>query len=85
MDLKAFVQKAETETVFELEKRLMQARFRLDFLLDNCTFAPGEIRSNNSTFSWYEKLPRIFEDHKSIVADKTVQFQDALKVNKIFF
>jgi hypothetical protein len=85
MELKAFVQKAENETVFELEKKLMLARYRLEFLLDNCTFAPGEIRSNNDTFSWNEKLPRIFENHKSIATDKTAQFQDALKVNKFFF
>ena len=80
MELKAFVQKSENETIFELEKRLMQARYRLEFLLDNCTLSPQEIRSNNSTFSWYDRLPVIFEDHKSIAADKTVQFQDALKV-----
>ena len=81
MDLKLFVQKAENETVLDLEKRLMQARYRLEFLLDHCTFSPGEIRSNNQTFSWYDRLPQIFEEHKLIVADKTVQFQDALKVN----
>ncbi len=80
MDLKIFVNKAETENVIELEKRLMQARYRLEFLLDHCTLSPGEIRSNNQTFSWNDRLPQIFEEHKSIVAEKTVQFQDALKV-----
>ena len=80
MDLKAFVQKAENETYGELEKRLMQARYRLEFLLDNCTLAPAEIRSNSQTFSWYDRLPHTFEEHKLIVSDKTFQFQDALKV-----
>lgn len=80
MELKAYVQKAENETVLELEKRLMQARYRLEFLLDHCSLTPSEIRSNNETFSWIDRLPNIFEEHKLIVSDKTVQFQEALKV-----
>lgn len=84
MELKKAVEKAETETVFELEKKLFQARMRLDFLLDIATLTPAQLRSNNQTFSWNDRLPQIFEEHKAIASDKTVQFQEALKVNLKF-
>lgn len=80
MELKTQVEKAETETIFELEKKLFQARIRLDFLLDIATLTPAQIRSNNQTFSWNDRLPLVFEEHRTIAADKTTQFQDALKV-----
>lgn len=85
MELKKAVQKAESETVFELEKKLFQARIRLEFLLDNATLSPAQIRSNNQTFSWNDRLPNVFEEHRSIIAEKTVQFQEALKVTMIYF
>jgi dynein heavy chain len=81
MELKKAVQKAETETVFELEKKLFQARMRLEFLLDNTTLSPAQIRSNNQTFSWNDRMPQVFEEHKTIINEKTIQFQEALKVS----
>jgi dynein heavy chain len=83
IELKAFVHKSETETILDLEKQLMAARYRLEFLLDHCTLSPAEIRSNTLTFSWYDRLPQIFDEHKTIVADKTLQFQEALKVHLV--
>ena len=85
MELKKAVEKAESETVFELEKKLFQARMRLDFLLDIATLSPAQLRSNNQTFSWNDRLPQIFEEHKTIANDKTTQFQEALKVLRINF
>ena len=82
MELKKAVEKAENETVFELEKKLFQARMRLEFLLDTTTLSPAQIRSNNQTFSWNDRLPQVFDEHKQIATDKTVQFQDALKLKR---
>ena len=81
MELKKTIQKAESETVFELEKKLFQARIRLEFLLDNTHMSPAQIRSNNQTFSWNDRMPQIFEEHKTIINEKSVQFQEALKVS----
>jgi dynein heavy chain, axonemal len=80
IELKKDVQKAENETLFELEKKLFQARIRLDFLLDATSLSPAQIRSNNQTFSWTERMPQMFEEHKAIISDKTNQFKEALKV-----
>jgi dynein heavy chain len=81
MELKKAVETAETVTILELEKKLFQARIRLDFLLDVATLSPPQIRSNNQTFSWWDRLPQVFEEHKTISAEKTTQFQEALKVS----
>lgn len=81
MELKNAIEIAETVTILELEKKLFQARIRLDFLLDVATLTPPQIRSNNQTFSWWDRLPQVFEEHKLIANEKTLQFQDALKVN----
>lgn len=83
MDLKKAVETAETVTILELEKKLFQARIRLDFLLDVSTLSPPQIRSNNQTFSWWDRLPQVFEEHKVIATEKTTQFQEALKVKFI--
>ena len=82
IELKKAVNKAETETVFELEKKLYQARLRLEFLLDVASLSPAQIRSNNQTFSWNDRLPQVFDEHKAIVEEKTVQFQEALKLRR---
>ena len=82
MELKKAVEKAETETVFELEKKLFQARMRLEFLLDVASLSPAQIRSNNQTFSWNDRLPQVFEEHKTIAEEKTLQFQEALKLKR---
>jgi dynein heavy chain len=82
MDLKKQVQKAETETIFELEKKLFQARIRLEFLLDNTSLSPAQVRSNNQTFSWNDRMPAVFEEHKQIASEKTTQFQEALKLKR---
>jgi dynein heavy chain, axonemal len=82
MELKAAVQKAENETIYELEKKLFQARIRLEFLLDHSTFNAVQIRSNNDTFSWNDRLPQVFEEHQTIIEEKTTQFQEALKLKR---
>lgn len=82
MELKAAVSKAETETIIKLDEKLFQARGRLQFILDHANLSPAQIRSNNQTFSWNDRLPQIFEEHRAIVDDKTVQFQEALKLKR---
>ncbi len=82
MELKKQAQKAETETIFELEKKLFQARIRLEFLLGNTSLSPAQVRSNNQTFSWNDRMPTVFEEHRQIVAEKSLQFQEALKLKR---
>ena len=42
---------------------------------------PQDIRLNNSTFQWYERIPEVFLEHKVIVQEKQKQYEEALKVS----
>lgn len=82
MDLKVFINKVETETIYSLEKKLVQAKNRLAFLVDFAQFSPAEMRLNSNTFMWNGRMPTIFEEHKLIVSEKRSQYEEALKVNQ---
>lgn len=83
MELQAYIQKVETETIFELEKKLNQAKNRLGFLVDYASFSPSEMRLNSNTFQWHGRMPAIFEEHKLIIGEKRAQYEEALKVRLI--
>ena len=83
MDIKAFVEKVENQTYFELENKLGGSRDRLHFLVDHAYFNPVDIRNNADPFLWHQRLPQVFEEHRGIVADKKVQYEEALKVNEL--
>ncbi|XP_069052852.1 dynein axonemal heavy chain 7 isoform X2 [Lepisosteus oculatus] len=80
MELKAYVSKVESQFMPALEKRLVEAKNRLSFLVDYATFSPVEMRLNSSTFQWHSRMPEVFEEHQQIVKEKTEQYQDGLKL-----
>ncbi|XP_070569551.1 dynein axonemal heavy chain 7-like isoform X2 [Ptychodera flava] len=82
VELKSYIEKVETETIHEMEKQLVQARDRLAFLADYASFSPAEMRLNNSTFQWNDRMPEIFNEHKQIVSDKRTQYEDGLKLRR---
>ena len=82
MDLQEYIKKVETETIFTLEKRLVQAKNRLAFLVDYASFSPAEMRLNSNTFMWHGRMSAIFEEHRLIAAEKKTQYEEALKVGK---
>ena len=82
MELSEYIDGVEKKTIFELEKQLIHSRERLSFLVDYASFSPAEMRLNSSTFQWHERMPEIFNEHKQIVAEKTSQYQDGLKVRQ---
>lgn len=81
IELKLFIEKVEKDTVFQLEKKLVQAKDRLAFLVDHATFSPAEMRLNTNTFMWHDRMPAIFEEHKLIISEKRQQYEEALKVS----
>lgn len=38
-----------------------------------------EIKQNSTTFLWYLKMPNVFKEHRGIISEKTIEYQDALK------
>ena len=81
MQLKEFMKKVETDTIYQLEKKLTQAKNRLRFLVDYAQFSPAEMRMNSSTFLWNARMPTVFEEHKVIINEKKVQYEEGLKVS----
>lgn len=79
MTLKAYAIKMEETTIPEMEERLKKNLHHLLYLTDYTIFTPLEIKQNNNTFQWYMKMATIFQDHKNIVAEKVIEYQDALK------
>lgn len=49
------------------------------YLTDHTIFTPLELKQNTNTFTWYLKMPSIFQKHKEIIIDKTAEYQEALK------
>ncbi|XP_044576956.1 dynein axonemal heavy chain 7 [Cotesia glomerata] len=78
MDLKAFVVKAETEMIIDLENRLREIIKYVQFLSDYTLLTPVELKTNNFAFQWYHKMQGIFEEHRKIVEAKTGEYQEAL-------
>jgi len=82
MELKSFVEKVESETMYALERKLIRAKSTLAFLLEYSNISPAEMRANAEMFKWYERMPSVFDEHRAIIADKRVQYEEALKVGR---
>ncbi|XP_021255789.1 dynein heavy chain 7, axonemal isoform X3 [Numida meleagris] len=80
MEIKACIQKVETQDMLELEQKLVDALNYIAFLIECVSFSPADIRLNRNVFQWYARMPDIFEEHRKIIEEKTVQFQDGLKI-----
>lgn len=79
VELKEFMKRAEQVTIVEVESKLRDILEYILFLSDYWLLSSSEIQNNNRTFQWYNKMPQIFEDYKSMVDLKIVELQDALK------
>ncbi|XP_041374659.1 dynein heavy chain 7, axonemal-like isoform X2 [Gigantopelta aegis] len=82
MELKAYIEKVQSDTIFVMEKRLMASKDRLAFLSDYAQFNPAEIRLNAQVFTWHTRMPAVFEEHVLIVSEKTNQYEEALKLRR---
>ncbi|XP_036230121.2 dynein axonemal heavy chain 7 isoform X1 [Bactrocera oleae] len=79
MALKEFVINAEETLIPEMEQRLKVNMNHILWLMDNIIYSPLDIKNNSNTFQWYLKMPSVFEEHRLIIADKTIEYQERLK------
>jgi dynein heavy chain len=82
-DFIAYVRKVESETVFLMEDRMREICKYMLFLADYTTFTPVEMKQNSATFQWYLHMPSVFDEHRLIVNQKTVEYQEFLKVSTV--
>lgn len=81
MELKAYVEKVESETLYALEKKLIHAKKKLVFLIEYSDFSSAEMRFNAHTFTWLDRMPSVIAEHRDIIAEKQNQYQKGLKVH----
>ena len=80
-DFIAYVWKVESETVFLMEDRMREICKYMLFLADYTAFTPAEMKQNCLTFQLYLHMPSVFDEHRLIVEQKTVEYQEFLKVS----
>ncbi|XP_049904030.1 dynein axonemal heavy chain 7 [Epinephelus moara] len=80
MELKAFMNKVQTEEMPLLEQRLAESNRQLCSLMDFVTLSPLDMELNTQTIQWFQRMPSIFKEHRQIVAEKTEQYQSGLKL-----
>uniref|UniRef100_A0A3B4DBH6 Dynein axonemal heavy chain 7 n=1 Tax=Pygocentrus nattereri TaxID=42514 RepID=A0A3B4DBH6_PYGNA len=76
----AYVEKVEAEEMPKLALKLMDSNTRLCFLVDYVMFSRMDMQLNRQTFQWHMRMPSVFDEHRQIIKEKTVQFQDGLKL-----
>ncbi|XP_068140477.1 dynein axonemal heavy chain 7 [Drosophila tropicalis] len=79
MELKAYVVHAEENLVPEMEARLKINMGEILWLMDHTIYSPLEIKNNSNSFQWYLRLPSVFEQHRAIIAEKMIEYQELLK------
>lgn len=69
------------ESKFLFKQNLQQ----LLYLTDYTILTPLEIKLNTNTFQWYLKMPSVFDDHKKIIAEKVIEYQEMLRKRIEYF
>lgn len=55
------------------------------YLTDYTILTPLEIKLNTNTFQWYLKMPSVFEDHKKVISEKVIEYQEMLRKRIDYF
>ncbi|XP_071743282.1 dynein axonemal heavy chain 7-like [Lepeophtheirus salmonis] len=82
VELKSKVNHIKNVIMLNMEKGLKEAARRLVFLSDYLQFTTAEMKSNTKTFQWQAKMPKVFDEHKKIIGEKTLEYQKALKLRR---
>ncbi|XP_053982409.1 dynein axonemal heavy chain 7 [Hylaeus volcanicus] len=80
MDLISFVKRAIDGSLKDLEQRLYEIIEHILLLSDYRVLAESEINVTNTAFQWYHRIPQVLDENEVIVANKTIEFQEALRV-----
>lgn len=78
--LKEYCLELGTRVLFEMEDRLGDAMDYIMFLAEYTSFTNHQIKQNAIPFLWYKKIESIFDKNRSLIQDKTGEFQKLLKV-----
>ncbi|XP_034174982.2 dynein heavy chain at 36C [Osmia lignaria lignaria] len=80
MELKRFIQIVIEVSMKNLENQLCDIMEHILMLSDYRLLTDTEINVNNEAFQWYHNIPQVLDENETIIANKTIEFQDALRV-----
>ncbi|GAB6023461.1 Dynein heavy chain 7, axonemal [Chamberlinius hualienensis] len=83
--LKNLIDTVESETISKFAETLKEICNRINFLVDYVTFSIAEINVNVETFIWLSKMSDVIKNSKKLLLDKTEEFEENLKVNRLNF
>lgn len=82
--LKEEIEKIKEKTIPVLEHDVFQYLKKYMFLSDFTQISPILSKLETQSIQWCKRMPSVFDEYAVIVAKKTLEFQEALKVrNKI--
>lgn len=82
MELTEYIEQVKTKEIDVLEDKVLQARQRVTFLINHTTLTKSEIHLNVETFNWYNRMPKIFEEHEEIITRSRREAEDGLKLRR---
>eukprot|EP01135_Chromosphaera_perkinsii_P003458 Nk52_evm27s243 gene=Nk52_evmTU27s243 len=82
VELQTYMENVEQKTIFELEADISQARKRLEFLITYTSFTSDDLKQNNITFTWPQRMTSIFEEHKQIMTATRAQAEENLRARR---
>ena len=85
MKLIEYVKVVECQTIFEMEDRLKEVMGYILFLSDYTIISAIEMKQNSLTFQWYNRMSNVLEDNRHMVEQKTIEYQNLLKVKCLKF
>ena len=81
MELKEYIDQVRAKEIDLLEERVLQARQRVTFLINHSSLSKTELHLNTETFNWFNRMPKIFEEHEEIISQSRREAEDGLKVS----
>lgn len=70
-----------TKILFDMEERLRVTMRNILFCSDYVPLSSWQIKQNTATFLSYRRISDILEENRNIIEEKTVVFQDLLRVS----
>jgi dynein heavy chain len=74
-----FVDRAESDALYGLERMIDQAKTRLFLLIDFASMSPSEMRLNSATFSWPIEMVALIKETRKKIESKKLEFQELLR------
>jgi len=78
--LKEEMDKIKEKTLPQMQQECRQLLSKYIFISDYMQLSPIVSKLQTQAIQWCNRMPYVIEEHQAIIAKKTLEFQEALKV-----